>query len=60
MVALVVFVVVILASESGRVLAVGLGLAAVSAAAAGYALAPTAQADDAERRAQGEARGPAS
>lgn len=48
-IALVVFVVVILASQSGRVLAVGLALAAVSTAAAGYALAaPTAQADDAE------------
>ena len=47
-IALVVFVVVILASQSGRVLAVGLALAAISTAAAGYALAPTAQADDAE------------
>jgi len=46
--ALVVFIVVILASQSGRVLAVGLGLAAVSAAAAGYALAPTAPLDEAE------------
>jgi diacylglycerol kinase family enzyme len=36
--ALVVFVVVMLASESVRVLAVGLGLAAISAAAARYAL----------------------
>jgi diacylglycerol kinase family enzyme len=47
-IALVVFIVVILASQSGRVLAVGLGLAAISAAAAGYALAPAAQADEAE------------
>ena len=47
-IALVGFVAVILASQSGRVLAVGLALAAVSTAAAGYALAPTAQADDAE------------
>ena len=37
-IALVVFVLVILASQSGRVLAVGLALAALSTAAAGYAL----------------------
>jgi diacylglycerol kinase family enzyme len=47
-VALVVFVLVIIASHSGRVLAVGLALAALSTAAAGYALAPAAQDDDAE------------
>ena len=46
--ALVVFIVVVLASESVRVLVVGLGLAAISAAAAGYALAPTAPLDEAE------------
>ena len=47
-IALVVFILVILASQSGRVLAVGLALAALSTAAAGYALASTAQADEAE------------
>ena len=47
-IALVVFIVVILASQSGRVLVVGLGLAAISVAAAGHALAPTAQVDEAE------------
>ncbi|EWT01926.1 diacylglycerol kinase [Intrasporangium oryzae NRRL B-24470] len=39
-IALAVFVAVILASQSGRVLAVGLALGAISTVAAGYALAP--------------------
>jgi diacylglycerol kinase family enzyme len=47
-IALVVFVLVILASQSVRVLAVGLALAALSAAAARYALPPAALDDDAE------------
>jgi diacylglycerol kinase family enzyme len=46
-VALVVFVLVILASQSVRVLIVGLALAALSTAAAGYALAPSGQSDEA-------------
>jgi diacylglycerol kinase family enzyme len=47
--ALTAFVVVVIASESLVVLVVGLALAAVSIAAASYALSPTAIAKDAER-----------
>jgi diacylglycerol kinase family enzyme len=47
-VALVVFILVILASQSGRVLVVGLGLATLSTAAAGYALATTSHEDELE------------
>jgi diacylglycerol kinase family enzyme len=47
--ALLVFVVVVIASESFIVLAVGLGLAAVSIGAASYALSPAAQARALER-----------
>ncbi len=48
-VALVGFVVVMVSSQSVRVLVVGLGLAAVSVAAAGYALTSGASAGDTER-----------
>jgi diacylglycerol kinase family enzyme len=47
--ALLVFVVVVVASESFFVLAVGLGLAAVSIGAASYALSPVAPASALER-----------
>jgi diacylglycerol kinase family enzyme len=47
--ALVVFAVVVMASESVRVLVAGLALAAVSVGAASYALNPTAVAGDAQR-----------
>jgi diacylglycerol kinase family enzyme len=47
--ALVVFVVVVIASESLIVLAVGLGLAALSVGAASYALSPAAAASAIER-----------
>jgi diacylglycerol kinase family enzyme len=47
--ALLVFVVVVVASESFIVLAVGLGLAAVSIGAASYALSPVAPASALER-----------
>jgi diacylglycerol kinase family enzyme len=48
--ALLVFAVVVVASESVRVLVAGLALAAVSVGAANYALNPTVVAGDAERR----------
>ena len=48
-IALAVFLVVMIASESVRILAVGLGLAALSVIAAGYALTSAASVGDAER-----------
>jgi diacylglycerol kinase family enzyme len=47
--ALLVFAVVVVASESVRVLVAGLALAAISVGAASYALSPTALAGDAKR-----------
>lgn len=50
-VALVIFIGVVLATESLIVLTVGLGLAAVSIVAASYALSPTSAAVDSNKRA---------
>jgi hypothetical protein len=49
--ALVVFAVVVIANESLIVLAIGLGLAALSIAAASYALSPVRAANDADHAA---------
>jgi diacylglycerol kinase family enzyme len=50
--ALVVFAVVVIATESLIVLAIGLGLATLSIAAASYALSPVRAANDADRAAR--------